>query len=516
MAYVSPLLSEDEKKKQSEQGGVQTSTGQSTVIQGSGGQQSGSSSQPATPKKQSGSGWTNLSAYVNANQGQGQRMANERADNIALDTETQKSRVNQETNKFLQDQGIYDQQGQLNKSQFDTKNIKRDFRDTDFTKVGQDEFQSLYNQSSDKFGAFKPQKETPKFDFLANPEEIRNQSTNFNWRVSELQDEYGKNKPYSRGQQNLDAFLLGDSDLANKRATATQSVKDYAFRDPNAGVNKIQGAYDQFGQLAKEYDRSIGESKGAYQKAYGDQLKNLSDIYSQTEQKIKGIAPKASIGEVDASGNIVGTGAKADKVYTAPNGKKYAVVVDSQGFERLIDPLKSQFQNYSKVAGLTNQKVNPMTDYQTLYNQALEQATKDAIANYDKQNVLPPPTLPDLGGTAKRAFDPGLMMKRGGTDLSNFFKRGGAFATKEITDLGQGIKDAGGEVGGKIMSGTKNAMTGISNTLGGTVNSILGGGGGTGMGKMASEIVDTSTWVYNPETGRLEPPSNYQISRYAD
>lgn len=423
MAYAIPLLNEDEKKKQQEAGSVVGTSGQTDVISGSSqqssapsasaGQGSQSVQQSAAPKK-SGSGWTNLSTYFNANQGQGQRMANDRTDNINADVTGQKQKINQETNTFLQGQGVYNPEGKLNTSQFDTKGVKQDFKDYDYTKANQQDFNKFYNQDTDFYKNFKPAQEKPTFSFLKDPGDIKNESSNFNWRVQELQDEYGKGgNRYDRGMQNFDAMLLGKSNLADQRMNAYQGVKDYAFKDPNAGVNLIDKEIQQYGTSAKNYDAAIDAAREAYRSQYANQLANVTNQFKQADQNVRSIRPSAQAYEVDAQGNIMmpsTTAQKADKVYTAPNGKKYAVVVDKNGIEKLIDPAKEAYSKYSKLASFTNQKVDPMAQYDKLYQDALNQAIADATSKYTKANAyVEPPTVEkkqDVAGVTTKGLAP--------------------------------------------------------------------------------------------------------------
>lgn len=389
MAYVVPLLSEEEQKKNEQVNGssVVGSTSQSSVIPGSGG--GGQAAQGQQAPKRSATGFTNFSTYLTANQGQGQRMANDRADDIQAEAKQTMGQVDKETNQFLQGQGVYDQSGKLNTSKFDTKSIPQDFSKTDFTRVGQQDFNKLYNQSSNEFGQFKPTSERPGYNFLKDPNAAKNQAESFSGRTAELQQEYGKGNAYGRGLQNLDAFLLGQSDLGQKRASGIQSTIDYAKAGQGSGLGQINKAIGDFGQSAKNYDAAIAQSRDAYQKQYQNQLGQLGSQYSALENQIKGLKPSVNLYGVDEQGNIIANGLagqKADKIYTAPNGQRYTVQADQSEFEKLYNPLQETFGNYSKVAGLTNQKVNPLADYKTAYQSALDKATSDLIAQYEAKN----------------------------------------------------------------------------------------------------------------------------------
>lgn len=393
MAYVVPTMTDEEEKKKNEATGssVVGSTAQSSIIPSAGSSGSGAVSgtqQQAAPKR-SATGFTNFGTYLQANQGQGQRMANDRADDIQAEAAQTKANIDRDTTQFLQGQGVYDQSGNLNTQKFDTKNLQKDFGSTDFTNVNQQDFNKLYNQSSNAFGQFKPTNERPTYDYLKDPNAVKNQAESFAGRTAELQQEYGKGNSYGRGLQNLDAFLLGQSDLGQQKAKGVQQTIDYAKAGQGSGLNLIDKSMADYANAAKFYDQNVAQSRDAYQQAYNKQLGDLGSQFSNLKTQAAGLKPNVNLFEVDAQGNIMSnslTPRKADQVFRAPNGKQYTVVSDTSAFDQISNPLQSAYDRYSKVAGLTNQKVEQLPDYKSQYNAALESAKKNLIDQYLAQN----------------------------------------------------------------------------------------------------------------------------------
>lgn len=513
MAYVLPLMDEEKEKQDQINGSsVVGSTSQSNIIQGGSGAGAGVGTQSAQQQpKRSSTNFTNFSTYLDANKGQGQRMANDRVDNIQEDVNKTKELVNKDTNQFLQGQGVYDGSGKLNTSQFDTKNVQKDFTGTDFTKVGQQDFNKLYNQTSNQFGQFKPSQEKPTYDYLKDPNQVKNQAESFGGRVAELQNEYSGGNNYGRGLQNLDAFLLGQSDIGAKKAQGVQDTINYAKTDKGSGVNAINTAYDQFGNAAKGYDTAIADSNKAYKNAYGSQLANLTNQFQTAEGAIKGLKPKVNVMDVDANGNVIGgaPGQKATQVFTAPNGKKYTVVSDQSQFDQLYNPLQETYGSLSKVAGLTNQKVNPLGDYQKMYKDALTQATKDLEAQYIARNQ----PVQTLNSQAPSQPKPTVMV--GGVPISNQSKSlMENIAPNPITmkkgKLGvdeKGLIPVGSRESVKAVQTAAKAGQGAYNTIEKGVNQVIpvtkkvstagvkklfGGGGGSGSSvKIADDTPQT-------------------------
>lgn len=477
MAYVVNAMDEEEQKQNGQQtqgqfspgGVVQTSSGQGSTISGSGA--------GATPKKSSsGSNWTNLTTYLDANKGEGQRMADTRQDNIQQDVDTQTGQIKEQNKAFLQGQGIYDTAGNLNSGAYDASKVQKDFSGTDFTKVGQQDFAKYYNQDSNKSGNMKFSDQKPEYK-IPDPGDIKNQSTNFGWRVAELQDEFGKDK-YDRGLQNLDAYLLGSSNLADQRLNATQKVKDYAA-GPDTGAGEIQKAYDQFGAGLKGYDQAVDQSRNAYKSAYDKSLGNLANLWTQSDKNLKSMAPKLNTVELDAKGFIPGTNQKPQgQVFKAPNGKMYSIG-DQNSFN--LGDARNVYDQYSKVAGLTGQKVGAFGDYEGMYKSALQAATDKAIADLTARNQAAPANETKTSATMGNRipdFTPAISMENGNVRFNkdSLISPATRAANKGLEQLASGAKVGIKKVEAEAPKPIKNL---VGDTKKGFKN--LFGGGGSGV-----------------------------------
>ncbi len=284
MAYVANLK-EDEEKNQGQAGanlvgGEQTSTGQSSVISGSGESMPTSQDQAAqTSKAGSGSGWTNLNQYTDANRGNDAQMATDLR-------ETQGEYINQarDASRSLVDNATKEaSQAQLSGWGDVSKRLT-----SDPSSVQKDEFDKYYNYQyqgpKDVAGVTGFQQTDDQFKNLG---QLSQRSNDFSGVASLLDETYGQgDKRYNRGQNTLDTFITRQGDEGSK-----------ALSDFRSDIAKEQGTYQQNLNLAQ---RSLADqSRQAQRVASG--FKNttqsaLADYLSQVEAAKTGAGGSMSAG----------------------------------------------------------------------------------------------------------------------------------------------------------------------------------------------------------------------------
>lgn len=358
MAYVANLK-EDEEKKQGQAGanlvgGEQTSSGQSSVISGSGESMPQGESQAAqTSKAGSGSGWTNLSQYTDANRGNDAAMATDLR-------QTQGEYINQArdaSQSLLNTSKSEASQAQLTGWDDISKNLT-----SNPSSVSKDEFDKYYNYQyqgpKDVAGVSGFQQTDDQFKNLG---ELSQRSNDFSGVASLLNETYGQgDKRYNRGQNTLDTFITRQGDQGSK-----------ALSDFRSDIAKEQGAYNQNLGLAQQYltqqSQAAGQKAGAFQDTTQSALANyLAEVDA---------AKKAAGGSMSA-GIFAQTGTPQGILSGQDQLEQYI----TQGSER-----DAQLRALSQLMGTDYQA----TDWDAVRQAEIDQTQAEAdqmIANYG-QNV---------------------------------------------------------------------------------------------------------------------------------
>ena len=274
MAYISPLINEEEKKNQQGLGlvGTQTSSGQTSVIDGgsssAGSNPSGAQVSATAPQqtKGGGSGWTNIQNYKQANLDNDQPMAE------AIN-ETQSREKGQLANAFSTLKS--DLSSGIENARL--KGFDQMFERVKGTpgKVSQDDFSKYYNyqyggpQSVENVGSYQSAED--EYNDLTN---VSNKTKNYRGVADLLNETYGKDANYNRGQNLLDAFITRSGDkgqaslenmrqgLAGAQTAYTQGKQGLGSTIADAQRQADDERYNFRGQTNQLYDKWLGDIQG--------------------------------------------------------------------------------------------------------------------------------------------------------------------------------------------------------------------------------------------------------------
>ena len=324
MAYVSQLKKDDENQNQgmSLTGGQQTS-GESGVISGSGGASqpsgpTGGQQQAATtPQKKGGSsGWTNLSTYRDANINNDRNMARAIGDTQSKE----KKQVADAYGRLRGDVSSGISQGNLSDQDI---GIMKSRLSTAPSTVSQEDFSKYYNYayggpgSIEEVGSYQDTRKE-----LGDLDRISEQTKNYRGVADLLNETYGKDATYNRGQNILDAFItqsgekgqraLGDirRDFANLSgkyqdldSTLNQQIgaaRDYANKQGADFRQNVNTNYDQMLNNVGKYQAEMNDvlSSGIGRTGdtlsrdmFGtDELRNYQELGSSQDAKLRALS----------------------------------------------------------------------------------------------------------------------------------------------------------------------------------------------------------------------------------
>ena len=252
MAYFSSQTEEEKKQGEGVAGAMRTAeAGMGQAAQGSGAPQP---NQPAQPAQKRGSGWTNLKAYVGANQGEGERMAGNigsQASNEATGNVSQIATAGQK-----QIEGL---------DQYQPKTTTAAYF-ADPTKIKAGDFQSYYEQSPD-IAAYDSTANQP---ILQDWQQKVDATGSQGGRAALAGEYFGKDKAdYGFGSRGLDAFLMGGSSLGDKM-TGEQNRIYKQIGDTSKGYERVAQDKRNAAEGAEADFRTMFEASRAAEKARGD------------------------------------------------------------------------------------------------------------------------------------------------------------------------------------------------------------------------------------------------------
>lgn len=259
MAFVQNPNDEDEELVQGAETIVspQSGTVQSSPVNAS----PGGAAAKAPVKR--GTGWTNLQDYVRANQGQDTRMAGA----VQNQVDTDRSEADQAANQF----------NSTARSSIDQNTIQDTTSkalSSDPTQVSAADFTKQYNAS---YAGPSSASDVEGFGDVSNQvnqfQQKTNQAGDFYGRQNLLSDIYGNKDgqsiKYTRGEKNLDSFLLGAGDDGKK------SMENIVNSSKNYQQDFNQNYRDAIDSYAGQAKGTTDKTRDAVQSAYGSALGSL-------------------------------------------------------------------------------------------------------------------------------------------------------------------------------------------------------------------------------------------------
>ena len=343
MAYVTDLKKDEEKNQGANLTGTQTS-GETSVINtgGDSAGPTGGQMQSNEPKQSRGgsSGWTNLQTYKDANVNNDASMASA----IGKTQRKEKSDVAGAFGTLQSDLGKGIDDSSIKNFDTMTQRISQNPSD-----VSQDEFSKYYNyeyggpQSLEEVGSFQgAQKE------LGDLSRISDQTKEYRGVADLLNQTYGQDANYNRGQNLLDAFITQSGDrgqraLGNIRSDFARTQEQYGEKQDLLGQQidaarnyANQQGQDFRGQTESQYDQWLGDLAGAREGLEG----SLSSGFGTTGAGLEG-----SIFGRDELMDYASQGADVNAKLAALSGlmgNQY----ESTDFNALADQLLAQEQEY--------------------------------------------------------------------------------------------------------------------------------------------------------------------------
>lgn len=257
MAYVNNVWKDDEEDNGQEgQNQVQLSNQNSGFVnQGSGG---AVAAQPGGEKRSSGS-WTNLMSYVDANKGNDEKMASK----VTSDVGSKATELGTTSSGYASGFKNAADSSSLKQNNDLVSAIKNSP-----TNVKKDDFSAYYN------GGYKGPTDTSNYN-SNEAAKLNNDFSSFQDVTSKADTNEGRSQllknsydrpSYSLGEQNLDSFIVGGSDVG---AQAMQGIKSQ-YKDTASGWDGLKNSLVDYGSKAKaETDKAVSEVKSAYDSAFG-------------------------------------------------------------------------------------------------------------------------------------------------------------------------------------------------------------------------------------------------------
>lgn len=231
-------------------------TGEAGAQQGQAG--GGGASAAQAPQQQKGSGWTNLKSYLDANAGEGQRMAGQVTEGFGADTQKAigdiGSRASTETNE-------------LGTAKAQTAGANY-FADP--ANIGKSDFDKYYSQ-----GMTDAQRTFDAGDVGALPDQWRNKADlagqGQGGRKALIGEYLTKGAgDYTGGMGSLDAFMVGQTDLGKQLGAKSQGVEDaltkaqtdfaIARKAKEGELSKAQGDFRKLFDAARQNEAAKGSA----------------------------------------------------------------------------------------------------------------------------------------------------------------------------------------------------------------------------------------------------------------
>lgn len=413
MAYL-PIEDEDENQTE-QQGAERVLSNSSGQIDAGSGQGGGSVSGGASPRPTQGSkGWTNLQNYVAANEGTGQRMAGD----VSSKVTQRASDASQAGQSYATTASERVRQGTANVD----NDILKAVREAPTTIAGDEGKKQAFNQQLNATYA-GPQAYSDIEGFQDAGKKYKgvaqnaDQARTFEGRSTLLDDVYGR-PSYTRGEKNLDSFLIGGGDgrdqmeaVAKNYGTGSQFENSW-----DELLSKVSGQIDQ-GRATTDATRNAAretldseistvDSRFADYKSKADQTNATNtSAYSDLAARLGSTSPKKRAKAFESIGLDAGTGEwLASMGYTLPQ-----LVAAGKGMMAGDYASEDDVSRYSALSDLAGRAVDPTlfekgggdgTPY-SVNRKAIETGTNAKKIHDDLQKRL-------ADAQAKRDYDLGL------------------------------------------------------------------------------------------------------------
>lgn len=310
----------------------------------------------AKPVKR-GSGWTNLQDYVRANQGQDARMAGDVESRVS----SERSSADQAATQFnTAARGSIDQNTVQDTT---SKSLS-----SDPTQVSAADFTKQYNAS---YEGPNSASDVEGFGDVANQvnqfQQKTNQAGDFYGRQNLLSDLYGnkdgQSVKYTRGEKNLDSFLLGAGDAGKK------SMEDIVNANKNYQQDFNKNYRDAIDSYAGQAKAKTDQTRNAVQSAYSSALggldttlgrykTQLSDESGKLDADYKAMIDALIGNDIDAKTSqlkSMGTDEQALQHLLA-RGYDVSDLIQKGGYHNLSDfASPEEIARYNALASLGNQ-----------------------------------------------------------------------------------------------------------------------------------------------------------------
>lgn len=355
MAYL-PQQDKEENKVQ----GQESNTNENVLAQGqTSGIGEGSAQQQNSDKKGTSSGaFTNLNSYLDANQGEGERMGQAMGgtiQNTANEAQGKAAGVKQQVQSATDT---------VNKDLSGANQIK-DSLFTDPASIDKDQFNNLYNYSyqgpsslQDLSGVNETQKAFKDTQQLSDLATKGGQAG----RGEILDRTYG-NKAYSAGEQGLDSFIMNASrdgqqqlqniasqygDYNEQFSSLSNLLGDQLSSNQQLAESTVGGLRDAYGQAVSSYDPKIAEATSL-----------ASQTNLQNQQKLQDINSSLANNNYQQAADLLGVSAE-DVQYAMKHGIDPTRYLTQYGNVSAGDYLDANdANNYSSLLGLLGESIDP-------------------------------------------------------------------------------------------------------------------------------------------------------------
>ena len=262
MAYVDPINQDDDKEQSNQE--IAT-TPETSIISG------GAGASQASGKGGGAKGWTNLQTYVDANKEQSGKLGQDVSKDISNKINTIDTQKEQYSNTYSQARPTINMEAD--------QSILSDISKGNIS-PRKNEIASVYNAQYK--GPASTQAIQGYEDIAKGYSDTGVRADNLNseqGRVEALQSTYGKQQPYTSGEQYLDSFILGAGEQGRK---ALQDTQNLVSGSKNAWKKTLADVAADIDANRSYYNALRGQA----QQAVGSKLGEYSDVFNAQKQQL--------------------------------------------------------------------------------------------------------------------------------------------------------------------------------------------------------------------------------------
>lgn len=346
----------------------------------------GGTSSPQSSSPQPGTGFTNLSKYVDANKEQSSDMAGGITSDIQNNVNKTKSNASdfeKASNSLLDSSKVTDNGaiGQLNdpNANFSDLNFQNNYKNNIKGWKGPNQIEDLsgYSDLSKEFG-----KNAQDVKYLDTPGSIMNLT----------KEKYGKNTPYTQGENTLDSFLIGSGAGAD---TLGKFKSSYSQQNPEGSFQNLADMLGKHLTSAKETsEKTKADTEGALKSALGSydtKFKDLSSSVGKEKESAdlatQDLKNRAKNGDPAALKEL-GISSQAFNTFKSFGGDLSSLISGPKGYRSLGDVSSDKdVSNYNSLLGLTGGQNN--YDFSKTGNSAPTYSKSDKISEIlDANNIF--------------------------------------------------------------------------------------------------------------------------------